>query len=238
MRLVTFNIHHGTVGRNGPVDAHRLGQVCAGFDADVIALQEVDVGTFRTGRVDLVAEVARACGTEHVFGRSRRLPGGWYGNALLVRGLIQNWSVSSLPRVPRRRWSQERRTLLRAQIKVDQVVLTAAVTHLAVPPRVNGPQLDRALALVATAPQPSVLLGDLNRGADAVAPAARAGGLVLVGHGPTFPAGVPKSSIDHVLVSPDLVVGATEVRSTEMSDHAALIVEVDLAAGASHTEGR
>ena len=88
MRVVSFNIHHGTVGRRGPVDPEQLGAVCASFDADVIALQEVDRDTYRTRRADLAAVAAGACGMAHVFGSSRWYPGGRYGTALLARGTI------------------------------------------------------------------------------------------------------------------------------------------------------
>lgn len=228
MRVVTFNVHHGTVGRAGPVDPERLGAVCAAFEADVLALQEVDLGTFRTGGADLTAAVGRACSMASVFGPSRRYPGGWYGNALLVRGEIESWSIARLPRVPCWRWWQEPRTLLQAAARVDGQPLSVAVTHLAVPPAVNSPQLDRVLDLVARRPDPRVVLGDLNRSPSMVEPAASAAGLTYVAHGPTIPARTPRRSIDHCLVSADITIDRAEVRATEMSDHAALLVDLTL----------
>lgn len=228
MRFATFNVHHGTVGKSGPVDPARLGAVCAEFDADVLALQEVDLGTIRTRGADLAAAVARSCGMVHVFGASRRLPGGWYGNALLVRGDIESWSVAGLPRVPAWRWWQERRTLLQASVRVAGRPVSVAVTHLAVPQSVNGAQLDRVLELVGPRPDPLVVLGDLNRFPSTVEPVARRAGLAYVSHGPTSPVPRRRLVIDHVLVSPDVAVGGVEVRATEMSDHAALLVDVQL----------
>ncbi|HEX2578534.1 MAG TPA: endonuclease/exonuclease/phosphatase family protein [Aquihabitans sp.] len=227
MRVATFNVHHGTVGRDGPVDPQRLGEVCAGFEADVLALQEVDVGTWRAGRADLAAEVAHACGMAEVFGASRWFPGGRYGNALLVRGELASWSLIALPRVPRWRWWQERRTLLEATVVVGGRPWSVAVTHLAVPQAVNGPQLDRVLELVAPRPTPLVVLGDLNRFPSTVEPAARGAGLAYVPHGPTAPVPGRRLVIDHCLVSPDVVVAGVEVRSTPMSDHAALLVDLE-----------
>ncbi|QXC59847.1 endonuclease/exonuclease/phosphatase family protein [Aquihabitans sp. G128] len=228
MRVATFNIHHGTVGKQGPVDPDRLGEVCAGFGADVIALEEVDLGTYRGHRADLAAAAARACGMVHVFGPSRRFPGGWYGNALLVRGDLESWSVTGLPKVPSWRLWQERRTVLQAAVRVDGQPWSIAATHLAVPQGVNGPQLDRVLDLVADRPRPLVVLGDLNRFPSTVEPAARAAGLAYVPHGPTNPVPHRRLVIDHVLVSPDVRVGAVEVRSTPMSDHAALLVDLEV----------
>ena len=103
MRVVTFNIHHGTVGSDGPVDPDRLGRVCADFGADVLALQEVDLRTRRTGGADLAGAVASASAMAYCYGPSMRLQGGWYGNALFVRGQIEHHTVARLPRTAGRR---------------------------------------------------------------------------------------------------------------------------------------
>jgi len=226
VRFVTFNIHHGTVGRRGPVDAELLAEVCAGFEADVIALQEVDRRTYRTGRVDLAAVVAGRCAMAHVFGPSRWLPGGEYGNALLVRGAIAEPAVHRLPRVPAGALWQEPRTALGATVTVDGASLWVAVTHLGVPKVTNGPQLEHLLRLASSEGSPAVVLGDFNRSAGAVAPHATAWGFDLAKHGPTFPVHEPKRAIDHVLTTPGRVVVSAEVRSTVISDHAALIVDL------------
>lgn len=221
MRLVTFNIHHGTVGADGPVDSARLAEVCAGFDADVIALQEVEVGTPRTWGADLVGTIARRTGTESVVGPAQRWPFGYQANALLVRGEIVSSTVVPLPRVPGWKFWQERRTLLQAEVVVAGEQWSVATTHLAVNRGVSATQLDAVLATVGDGPR-TVLLGDLNR-LPADVPAS---GLRLVDHGPTYPAKSPYVAIDHALVSPDLTVQGVEVRATEMSDHAALMLDL------------
>lgn len=228
MRVATFNIHHGTVGRKGPVDPARLGATCAEFAADILMLEEVDVGTLRAKGVDLAAEVAEACGMEHVFGAARRFPGGWYGNALLVRGEIRSWSVVRLPKVPWWHWQQERRTALSAAVRVGGADLRVLGTHLAVPQDVNGPQLRALLKLATSRPGPVVVLGDLNREPDAVVPHATASGLDCVDHPGTIPVRRPDRAIDHVLHSDHFRMASQEVRSTPMSDHAALLVDLAL----------
>jgi endonuclease/exonuclease/phosphatase family metal-dependent hydrolase len=227
VRLVTFNIHHGTVGRRGRVDPDQLGEVCASFDADVLCLQEVDVGTYRTRGADLPAIVGRATRMDHAFGASRWFPGGRYGNAVLVRGDIATWTVARLPRVPSwHRW-QERRTALEVDAVLEDGPLRVVGTHLAVPKAINGVQLALLLRRAAAGPSPVAVLGDLNRSLGSVGPMAEAAGLAVVPHGPTFPAGAPRRIIDHALLSDELVVTGVEVRSTAMSDHAALLVDVE-----------
>jgi endonuclease/exonuclease/phosphatase family metal-dependent hydrolase len=228
VRVVSFNIHHGTVGRRGPVDPEQLGAVCASFDADVIALQEVDRDTYRTKRADLAAVAAGACGMAHVFGASRWYPGGRYGNALLARGTITAHAVTKLPKVPASQFWREQRTALEAQVTVDGRSVWVANTHLSVPTVQNEVQLDWLLRHLRGRPRPQIVLGDLNRSLSLVRTDAGHGGLEAAAHGPTFPATKPKRAIDHVLVSPELRVMSTEVRPTSMSDHAALIVDLDL----------
>jgi len=226
VRVVSFNIHHGTVGRRGPVDPEQLGEVCRSFEADVIALQEVDRDTYRTGRADLAAVAAGACGMAHVFGGSRWYPGGRYGNALLVRGTISAATVTKLPKVPARRFWLEQRTALEASVTVDGRTVWVVGTHLSVPRDQNAVQLAWLLDHLRRRPQPQVVLGDLNRPRELVEPEAAAVGFRASAHGPTFPVAKPRRTIDHVLVSPGLEVVRTEVRRTSMSDHAALVVDV------------
>lgn len=227
MRVVSFNIHHGTLGRRGRVDPEQLGEVCASFDADVIALQEVDRETYRVGRADLAAVAAGACGMAHAYGGARWFPGGRYGNALLARGTITAATTTRLPKVPESRFWQERRVALEASVIVDGTELWVVCTHLAVPLAHNAVQLDWLLRHLGSRPWPQVVIGDLNRPRDRVRAEAAAAGLHAAGHGPTFPAHKPRRAIDHVLTSPELRVVATEVRSTPMSDHAALIVDLE-----------
>ncbi|MFN8017387.1 MAG: endonuclease/exonuclease/phosphatase family protein [Acidimicrobiales bacterium] len=230
MRVVTFNIHHGTVDRRGPVDPRRLGEACASLEADVLFLQEVDVGTVRVRGADLAAAVAERTGMAHVFGASRWLPGGRYGNAVLVRGDVVEHRVVPLPLAPWWRLWQEPRTALEVRARVRGVDVRLACTHLAVPERTNGPQLAALLDHVEGRAGPLVLGGDLNRRAEDVRPLVEAHGLALVDHGPTFPASAPRVAIDHIAVSTDVRVVAAEVRQTEMSDHAALVVDLEIRA--------
>lgn len=228
MRLVTFNIHHGTVGAKGPVDPARLGAACAAFDADVLALQEVDVGARRSGGADLAAEAAGACGMAHVFGASRPLPGGgWYGNALLVRGTVLDHAVQRLPRVPVYRWRQERRTLLVATAEVTGAVVSVGVTHLATQPPVSARQLEVAARHLGRRPSPKVLLGDLNRTPDQLGSALAASGLsVLVEGGHTFSAARPRTRIDHIATA-GLRPTRVWTEATAMSDHLVLLADVE-----------
>jgi endonuclease/exonuclease/phosphatase family metal-dependent hydrolase len=128
--------------------------------------------------------------------------------------------------VPRTRFWQEQRTLLLVDAVVDGAEVNLGCTHLAVKQWNNGPQLAFLLERLAVGARPLAVLGDFNRPRSGVADAAARVGLDAVEHGPTYPAGSPRTDIDHVLLSSGLRPVEVSVRSTKMSDHAALVVDV------------
>jgi endonuclease/exonuclease/phosphatase family metal-dependent hydrolase len=68
VRLVTFNVLHGLSVRDGLVDGGRYADAVAALNADVLGLQEVDLGQPRSGGLDLTRLAAEALGAaEHRF---------------------------------------------------------------------------------------------------------------------------------------------------------------------------
>ena len=62
MRMATFNILHGRSVHDGSVELDRLVDSIKQLDADVLALQEVDLDQPRSGKADLTAVAAEAMG--------------------------------------------------------------------------------------------------------------------------------------------------------------------------------
>ena len=218
MRVATFNIQHGRTPA-GDVDVGLVATVVAGLEADIVALQEVDVGVTRSGRVDEAAEIARAAGMTVRFGAASRV--GWrgrYGNALLAREPIVDVEVVRLPRLVRR---GERRSALIARLGTVSV----AVTHLSVWPPDTWVQLAAVVELLGRRPEPRVLLGDLNLPPAHVVSRVRAAGLTLAGGQPSFPASQPFTRIDHIAVG-GLRIGAVTVVLAPVSDHRAGVAEL------------
>ena len=218
MRVATFNIQHARTPA-GDVDVSLVATTVVGLDADVVALQEVDVGVARSRGLDQAAEVARAAGLHHVFGRASRV--GWrgrYGNALLARDPITEVEIVRLPRAVRR---GERRSAVVASV----AGVSVAVTHLSVWPPDTWIQLAAVVEALGRRREPRVLLGDLNLPPFQVVPRVRAAGLVLAGGPPTFPAAAPFTRIDHVAVAGLRIDGVTVV-ATPVSDHRPLVAEL------------
>jgi endonuclease/exonuclease/phosphatase family metal-dependent hydrolase len=76
MRVLTYNIHRGR-GLDGQQRLDRIIDVLGEVDADIVALQEV--------LAPHVAPLAEATGMHVVFGQTRVLPQGPYGNVCLTR---------------------------------------------------------------------------------------------------------------------------------------------------------
>jgi endonuclease/exonuclease/phosphatase family metal-dependent hydrolase len=240
LRLATFNIKHGAPAKDYPGDAEAVADACAALEVDVLALQEVDIGVPRSGRADLAAAAARATGMSVVFAPTLRIRGGRYGNALLVRGDIER---SEVVRLKGARWLQGRRgggrifpigpeprNAILATVDVHGHRLSVAATHLATQRDISKKQLSQAAARLQTLPEPWILMGDLNRTTDEVVSEPHLGSMELVDGPPTFPSWSARKRIDHIAIRglalrPDSV---RAVRSPEVSDHLALVVEVDV----------
>lgn len=226
LRIASFNILHGQRGDgSGKVDHDLLGRSAAGLGADVLALQEVDVGVPRSGRVDQAAVVADAAGLQAAFGKAARVGGiGKYGNALLAREAPRDVEVRTLPKAHR---NHEPRSALFA----DLAGVTVAATHLSIHrPEVHD-QLDAVVtALVERAAgRPCLLVGDLNLLPEEVAPVVEAAGLQLAPwEQPTFPNPQPRIRIDHVAAGGGIAFRSVDVVPTPSSDHCALVVVVEV----------
>jgi endonuclease/exonuclease/phosphatase family metal-dependent hydrolase len=210
IRAVSFNIQHAR-RPDGGIDNDLLAVTCATFDADVIALQEVDNGTKRSGRVDQAQLVADATGMTAAFGEA--IPR--YGNALLVRGELTDVDVVALPHSPERE--------PRVAVLGRGAGISIACVHLGL----HGdavPQVPVVVAALLDRPPPHLLLGDFNLEREVVDVAPLT---LSPDPGPTFPAHRPRRRIDHVALGGGLVATRVAVLpQPPLSDHRPLLVEL------------
>jgi endonuclease/exonuclease/phosphatase family metal-dependent hydrolase len=214
VRVATWNIQHGR-RPDGVVDVELVGHTVAALDADVVALQELDVRARRSDRLDQPQVIATVAAMQHVFAPAHRLGLlGRYGVALLSRTTIDAVDVVPLP------GTGERRVALVARTEGVSV----AVTHLSQRRHDSAAQLAVILDRLLAREGPHLLLGDLNRRAHEVDPLV-VRGLTVVAGPPTYPAGAPRLRIDHVAVA-GVGVGAVDVPPVPVSDHRPLVVEI------------
>lgn len=252
MRMATFNILHGRTVRDGLVHRDRLVEAVRELDADILALQEVDLDQPRSGMADLTAVAAEAMGAvSHRFVAAiSGTPGAtWmaatgdeqpgtaaYGIALLSRFPAESWQVVRLPRIPVRFpmylpgpnrvqvVNEEPRAAMVGCLDTPLGPMTVANTHLSFVPGWNRIQLRRLVRDIRGFPAPRVLMGDLNMVPETVRRWTR---LRPLATGVTFPADAPDRQLDHILTDDhSLRVARCCTPELPISDHRALVVDV------------
>jgi len=96
LRILCYNIHYGQ-GMDGHYDVERLAKVIARLKPDLVALQEVDVGVKRSGRVHEAQRLGELTGMAVRFGPTQHYEGGLFGNAVLTRLPILDVLIQPLP---------------------------------------------------------------------------------------------------------------------------------------------
>ena len=233
MRVVTFNIRHAA-----PKDSYgglpdELAAACAALDADILALQEVDVGLPRSQKADLAKITADACGMAYYFAKARRHAyRGQYGNALLVRGDITD--VEVLPLTGDHRHTIRLGSIVLKPFREPRNAIIATVTfgahrisvgtgHFAADPAARKAQLTAVAARLVERVEPRMLLGDFNvpwrQAAEWLQPYR-----LKLAEADLDPA--LRKGIDHVAVD-GLAVAEVETRWLPISDHPAKVVEIE-----------
>ena len=117
--VASYNIHHGE-GTDGKFDYHRLAKQLERWQPDVIALQEVDSMTTRSGKTYALGALAEITRYYETFCPAMDYHGGKYGIGLLSRQKPLKVTSYALP------GKEEPRRLVVAEFK-DYAV---ACTHL------------------------------------------------------------------------------------------------------------
>jgi len=233
LRVLTYNIHHGE-GVDGKLDLPRIAGVIRAAEADVVALQEVDQRTMRTGQVNQAETLAELTGMHVVFGGNIRFQGGDYGNAVLSRYPVLGSKNQLLPLIG----GGEQRGVLAVEIQWPGKAAATRLlaTHLAAKrddvERVASAQAINAL-IDAAPPLPSILAGDLNDTSNSRTLQTLATHWASANDAPlpTIPVGKPLRQIDFVLLRPAERWRVVEVRVLEeavASDHRALLAVIEL----------
>lgn len=242
LRVLTWNIHHGR-GLDGAVDIERIAREIRASGADLVALQEVDVGTDRVAGQDLAGALGRACGMHAVFQRNIPFQNGEYGNAILSRwpvGQVTNHHFSML------REGEQRGCLVATIEHPNRFRIRFASTHIDYRPddTERVAHAHEILGLVAEDPTSLWLVaGDFNDLPGSQTYRVLATELVDgwrhgagEGAGATYPAGAPTKRIDYIwLRYPSDADGASRhapgassavVLDTSASDHAGLLLSL------------
>jgi len=207
--------------RNQNLD--RIAQILKPFD--IVALQEADGGSWRSGFTNQVEHLAQAAGFPHWYQQTNRdlKPIAKHSNGLLSRVRPGGVELHKLPGLLPGRGAMV--------MKIGHAdPLYIVVLHLALGPKTQAQQLGYIRDLLKDANH-VVIMGDLNNHADHLLTHTPLAHVKLQSVDPllhTFPSWSPKKGLDHILVSDSLKIDKVAVLDAPISDHLPIAMQVTL----------
>ena len=241
LKLLTFNIQvgistssyrhyltrswqHVLPHRNRNENLDKIAALLKGYD--VVALQEVDGGSLRSGFVNQVEYLANASGFPYWYQQLNRNfgPLAKHSNGLLSRYRPLEVEEHPLPGlIPGR-------GVIVAKYGVPEDPLVLVIMHLSLSQKAQYQQLEFVRDLI-EGYRHVVLMGDMNTHAENIlhdSPLSESDLVSLPGVTHTFPSWRPEKALDHILVSRSLEVKKASVLSFPVSDHLPISLEVRL----------
>jgi len=195
-------------------------------DYDVVGLQEVDSGSFRSGFIDQTAYLAEHAGFPYWFRQVNRKLGklAQHSNGVLSRVQPSVVTEHRLPGLPGR-------GAVLMEFQTSEKPLGICMMHLALGRRARLRQFSYISDLVSHYSH-LVLMGDFNCGCSSQEFRYLMERTNLQGSSPcdmmTFPSWRPNRKLDHILASPSLRVSKSEVLNYAHSDHLPISLVIEL----------
>jgi endonuclease/exonuclease/phosphatase family metal-dependent hydrolase len=238
---MTYNVH-SCVGKIGKASPASIAKVIAYYNPDVVALQELDIGLIRSGRIDQAQMIAKDLEMEFHFHPSLTIEKGQYGNAIMSMHPMKLIRAGELPTFPRRH-PLEKRGALWVEVMCNDNKIQVLNTHLGLNRKERSAQVDTLLG-----PEwlqhpgflaPIIFCGDFN--ASPLSKIYRKLRAVLhdIQHHvdskrpqKTWPSWFPVARLDYIFTSADIKATNVLVPRTHLtrtaSDHLPLIAELHI----------
>ncbi|MEM9101720.1 MAG: endonuclease/exonuclease/phosphatase family protein [Pseudomonadota bacterium] len=241
LRLLTYNIQMGIETRHYRdyvtrswrhfIHHRRRFEIINGVAAlatgyDIVALQEADGGSLRSGFVNMVEYIASKSNHAHWHSQCNRNLGklAQYSNGLLSRFPLQKVEFHRLPGfIPGR-------GAIRVFLGPSDNPLAIIIVHLALSGRARRHQL-AYIAELCKENKHIIVMGDTNCSAEQVLFTLNDAGVHLYSHNQrisTFPSWAPRREIDHIFVSQNMSIKAVHHHRDQPSDHIPVSMEIEL----------
>ncbi|MEI3796903.1 MULTISPECIES: endonuclease/exonuclease/phosphatase family protein [Chitinophaga] len=239
--VMTYNIYGARASSGPPANLEALAKVINREKPDLVALQEVDVYTRRTGvNIHQAEELAKLTGMDWYFTKAMDVTGGEYGDAVLSRLPILERKRYALPVAPA--VGGEFRTMAMIRVKKDDREFYFASTHLDHLAQENSRLLQAAelKKIVTELGKPLILGGDFNAvpGSQTIGIIRNFMNLGCLQQCPlTFPSDKPDRTIDYIMTTPvnrfsvtryNSITGYDEALKAYVSDHRAIVADISV----------
>ena len=243
MRFLLYNIRYGTghgLGYHLPLPFTGFFKQTGGtleqivsfirtVEPDVIALVEVDSGSYRTQKACQVELIARELDHFHVV--ETKYGGRSVANRIPVLNKQGNGLLTNQP-IVNHRFHYFSEGVKRLVIEVELEEVDIFLVHLSLKFRHRQQQLEHLHRMISSCTKPVIVAGDFNTfgGTREVELFLAATGLVNANAGglPSHPSHAPKRHLDFILHSPELDVSNFSIPNIHLSDHAPLICDFNM----------
>ena len=242
LRVATYNVH-GCIGIDRQRSESRIAEVIASTSADIVGLQELDLGRARSAHADQAALIAAQLGWKYHFHPAMRSGDEQYGNAIVSRFPIVLQCAAEMPGAPPWYCREQRIAIwMKAETDLGPVHIINSHFGLGRSERKLQAQLLVGPTWLGSVPpgEPAILLGDFN--SVTTSPAYRVIAAQLrdvrtlvrpLRAFRTFPTRLPSLAVDHIFVNDVLSPTQLSVHRTPLarlaSDHFPLVCELRFA---------
>ena len=222
LKLMSYNIKNAN-GMDNVCNFQRIANVINNTSPDVVAIQEVDSMTNRSGQKYVLGEIAERTQMHGYFAPAIDYDGGKYGIGLLTKQVPLR--LQSLP-LPGR---EEARTLILAEF-ADYIY---CCTHMSLTEEDRMKSLELVKAFTSSSTKPLFLAGDMNAEPESgfIKDLQKDFQILSNPKQHTFPAPDPKETIDYIAMLKQnakglAVISAKVINEPMASDHRPILVEL------------
>lgn len=222
LKLMSYNIKNAN-GMDNVCNFQRIANVINNTSPDVVAIQEVDSMTNRSGQKYVLGEIAERTQMHGYFAPAIDYDGGKYGIGLLTKQVPLR--LQSLP-LPGR---EEARTLILAEF-ADYIY---CCTHMSLTEEDRMKSLELVKAFTSSSTKPLFLAGDMNAEPESgfIKELQKDSQILSNPKQHTFPAPDPKETIDYIATLKQnakgfAVISAKVINEPMASDHRPILVEL------------
>lgn len=164
INVMTYNIHHGNppTREEGYIDLETIAATIRKTDPDLVALQELDSVTERSGKIFQLKVLADMLDMHYYYGKAIPYQGGGYGVGILSKHPITEARTIKLPNVPDFTGETRVLALVKVSLPQDKEIYFGS-THLDVTMEENRVlQAEEIVTIAGKLDAPIVVGGDFN----------------------------------------------------------------------------